>query len=430
MSGESVDVVARTYHTVDGVPHAEDDTYAVTTRALAETLRGIGFVSIAGWTEGPIVPPTITALTPATVALGAPDFTVSVTGTGFSADSVIVWNDLDEPRPSADRADDWREHGRVARAGDRARPSARRWPAVGSGVVHVHRGGGLMATVRLQVFGRALELTAKAAPLTAPNGMDSTRGGWFPLVVREPYAGAWQVNVEGRRDLVLAYSAVYACVTLIASDIGSFCLQLVERTRDDIWEPATFAYLAELRSRTATRRSTSFVEQWITSKPIWGNTHAEGRDGRGVVTALSCSTRRVKPLVAPDGGIYYELRRDDLSGELAGLSRDSPSCRRAIIHDTMISPVPSARRRLADLRLRPAAMAGPGDSKQLDPVFTNGSWPERLAHGAGRHDARATRPGQDRLETQRAGEWRGRSPSSRPTSAYALTMNAVDAQAD
>jgi hypothetical protein len=97
MAGESVDVIARLYHTVDGVPHAEGETYAVTTRALAETLRGIGFVSIVGWTEGPIAPPTITALTPATAALGAPDFTLHVAGTEFGADSVIVWNDDDAP---------------------------------------------------------------------------------------------------------------------------------------------------------------------------------------------------------------------------------------------------------------------------------------------------------------------------------------------
>ena len=97
MAGESVDVVARLYHTVDGVPHAEGETYAVTTRALAETLRGIGFVSIDGWTEGPIEAPTIAALSPATVALGAPSFTLHVTGTGFGADAVIVFNEFDEP---------------------------------------------------------------------------------------------------------------------------------------------------------------------------------------------------------------------------------------------------------------------------------------------------------------------------------------------
>ena len=100
MAGESLDVVARTYHTENGVEHLEGETYAVTDRVLAETLRGIGFVSIDGWTDaagGGAGNPVITAVVPSTVALGAPDFTVSVTGTGFTPDSVIVWNGLDEP---------------------------------------------------------------------------------------------------------------------------------------------------------------------------------------------------------------------------------------------------------------------------------------------------------------------------------------------
>jgi hypothetical protein len=101
-AGDSIDVTARTYHTENGVAHAEGETYAVSNRALAETLRGIGFVSIEGWTDGAIVAPEITALTPATVAIGAPDFTVHVRGTGFTPDSVIVWNGYDEPTTVVD----------------------------------------------------------------------------------------------------------------------------------------------------------------------------------------------------------------------------------------------------------------------------------------------------------------------------------------
>jgi hypothetical protein len=53
MAGESLDVVARLYHTESGNAHDEGETYAVTDRRLAETLRAIGFVSIAGWTPPP-----------------------------------------------------------------------------------------------------------------------------------------------------------------------------------------------------------------------------------------------------------------------------------------------------------------------------------------------------------------------------------------
>jgi len=99
-AGESLDVVARTYHTENGVEHVEGETYAVTDRVLAETLRGIGFVSIDGWTDaagGGGTAPVLASLTPATVALGAPNFTLHVHGTGFVDGAVIVFAGKDEP---------------------------------------------------------------------------------------------------------------------------------------------------------------------------------------------------------------------------------------------------------------------------------------------------------------------------------------------
>ena len=96
-AAQSIDVTARVYHTENGHIHVEGETYAVTDRALAETLRAIGFVSIDGWTDEPIPAPAITSLSPDTVALGAPNFDVHVLGTGFALDSVIVFNGHDEP---------------------------------------------------------------------------------------------------------------------------------------------------------------------------------------------------------------------------------------------------------------------------------------------------------------------------------------------
>jgi hypothetical protein len=53
--GESLDMLARVYHTENGNVHAEGEQYAVTDRALAETLYGIGFASPVGWS--PDLPP-------------------------------------------------------------------------------------------------------------------------------------------------------------------------------------------------------------------------------------------------------------------------------------------------------------------------------------------------------------------------------------
>lgn len=52
-----------------------------------------------GWSATPVPPPlpTVTALTPATVAIGAPSFTLHVHGTDFAPGAVIVFAGHDEP---------------------------------------------------------------------------------------------------------------------------------------------------------------------------------------------------------------------------------------------------------------------------------------------------------------------------------------------
>jgi hypothetical protein len=47
----------------------------------------------------PAAPPVLTSLDPATAALGDPDVTLHVYGTGFAADAVIHWNEV--PLPTA-----------------------------------------------------------------------------------------------------------------------------------------------------------------------------------------------------------------------------------------------------------------------------------------------------------------------------------------
>src|SRR5262252_9722215 len=59
-------------------------------------------------------------------------------------------------------------------------------------------------------------------------------GNWFNAI-RESFPGAWQRNVEIRLDNVMTFSAVYACTTLIAQDIGKLCLNLMQKDSNDIW---------------------------------------------------------------------------------------------------------------------------------------------------------------------------------------------------
>jgi len=164
----------------------------------------------------------------------------------------------------------------------------------------------------VRLFG--LEISrAKAAPGT--QAWSSSSGGWWPII-REPFTGAWQRNMEERTDTLVAYHAVYSCITLIASDIAKCRLRLVEDTDGiwtETWSPA-FSPVLDKPNNYQTR--IQFVESWMTSKLINGNTYVlKQRDQRGVVTELYVlDPTRIKVLVAPDGQIYYELAADNLAG--------------------------------------------------------------------------------------------------------------------
>ena len=163
-----------------------------------------------------------------------------------------------------------------------------------------------------------------------------TRGGWYPLV-SEPYTGAWQQNKELTQETQIAFYAVYACITLIANDIGKLRPRLVQQDSDGIWaETDSPAYSPVLRKPNRYQNHIQFKEWWAMSKLTRGNTYAlKQRDNRGVVTALYLlDPTRVQPLVSPDGGVFYELRADDLNG-----IRDGDELLRVpaseIIHDRM-----------------------------------------------------------------------------------------------
>jgi len=163
---------------------------------------------------------------------------------------------------------------------------------------------------------RALGLTitrkkADGAQLAAPSG----RGGWWPII-KESFTGAWQQNVEVKLDNVLSFHAVFACQTLIASDIAKLRIKLVAQDSNGIWtEVKNAAYSPVLRKPNGFQNRIQFYEAWVLSKLQSGNTYVlKQRDGRGVVVKLYVlDPNRVKPLVAPNGEVFYDLCLDHLS---------------------------------------------------------------------------------------------------------------------
>lgn len=144
------------------------------------------------------------------------------------------------------------------------------------------------------------------------------QGGWYPYGVLESFAGAWQRNVVvAPPATLLAFSPVYACVTGIANDVSKMRIKL-SANNDGIWEEVTAnqPWLPLLRNPNHYQDRIKFIDSWMLSKLTYGNTYVlKERDSRGVVNQLyvlhpSC----IRPLVAEDGSVYYELSEDDLSG--------------------------------------------------------------------------------------------------------------------
>ncbi|KKB86463.1 poly(3-hydroxybutyrate) depolymerase [Devosia limi DSM 17137] len=176
-------------------------------------------------------------------------------------------------------------------------------------------------------FGLNITREKAAGNLTRPD----TRGGWWPRVM-EPFTGAWQKNIEVNLDSVLANHAVFACQTLIASDISKLRIKLVQQDEQGIWtETKSPAYSPVLRKPNHFQNRIQFMENWVLSKLSRGNTYVlKQRDGRGVVVKFYIlDPALTQPLVADSGEVFYELNTD----KLAGLPDRVIVPAREIIHD-------------------------------------------------------------------------------------------------
>jgi HK97 family phage portal protein len=161
----------------------------------------------------------------------------------------------------------------------------------------------------VQIFG--LEIGRVKNTLSPPDN----RGAWTSII-REPFSGAWQRNEELSVDSQMAFFAVFACRTLISSDVSKNRICLVAQ-KDSVWQETTNpAYSPVLRKPNEYQNRIQFIESWIGSKLDRGNAYIlKRRDGRGVVVALYVlNPDRVQPLVSDDGQVFYRLSRDNLSG--------------------------------------------------------------------------------------------------------------------
>lgn len=181
------------------------------------------------------------------------------------------------------------------------------------------------------LFTRARPPTGRPAGTLEPTPANG--GGW--LRVFESYTGAWQQNVVLDRDSVLTYFAVYACITLIASDLAKLRVKLVEQDDDGIWaETESAAYSPVLRKPNRYQNRIQYWESYFLSKLTRGATYVlKLRDARNVVTGLVIlDPDRTLPMIADDGSVFYRVQGHRLIGMA---DQDVLIPAREIIHDRM-----------------------------------------------------------------------------------------------
>jgi HK97 family phage portal protein len=152
-------------------------------------------------------------------------------------------------------------------------------------------------------------LLRKAANFLAP----VSSGWWWPSI-RESFTGAWQSNVTVDAQSVSSNWAVFACVTLIAGDIAKMPARVMKYLPGQmIWEATKLRPV--LRKPNRYQTWPDFIRSWVFSLLLTGNTYVLKERKNGMTVALYVlAPARVKPLVAADGSVYYEISSDNLSG--------------------------------------------------------------------------------------------------------------------
>lgn len=154
--------------------------------------------------------------------------------------------------------------------------------------------------------------------ITRQKALDAVGGTWRNAwrVISEPFAGAWQRNIEEKRGDLLTYPTLYACIMRISSDIGKLPFSLRARDSNGVWtEVQNAAYDPVLRKPNGFQTPAQFREYWIITKLTQGNAYIlKRRDERKVVVDLYVlDPEKVLPMVSDSGAVFYQLQTDKIN---------------------------------------------------------------------------------------------------------------------
>lgn len=145
-------------------------------------------------------------------------------------------------------------------------------------------------------------------------GVQNGSNDWLPII-NEPYTGAWQKNDELKRTDLTSFHAVFACVSLIAADVGKLRIR-TKSVQDGVLLPAKSRSQAILHRPNKHQTWQQFIESWVSSKLLRGNAYIlKQRDIFGEVWQLwVLNPDRVKVLVSDNGEVFYQISTDKLYG--------------------------------------------------------------------------------------------------------------------
>ena len=157
-------------------------------------------------------------------------------------------------------------------------------------------------------------------------------GGDVWHTIHEPSMGAWQRNeeIEVSKNDQMRHHAVFACVSLITRDIGKLKIKTKKKV-DGVMQQCDSRVNSLLAKPNEFQNWQQFAEAWATSKSTSGNTYVlKVRNIFGDVWKLHIlNPERTKPLVDPNGNVFYQVRRD----RLFNLDEDVVFPASEIIHD-------------------------------------------------------------------------------------------------
>lgn len=272
----------------------------------------------------------------------------------------------------------------------------------------------------MKLFG--FEIARKSA---TAQPVPSGSGGWFPLV-RETSAGAWQRHEAIEVDTALSHSAVFACASLIANDIGKLPIQITA-DKGGYWSAIDHDYARLLRKPNGYQNRFQFFGAWALSKLLHGNVYVlKQRDARGKVVALHVlDPKSVKVLVSDDGAVFYQLKRSNI----AAIADDVTVPAREIIHDRGIAPFHPLVGVSPITAAGLAAMQGVAIQSNSAKFFQNGSQPSGILSAPGAISADTAARLKAHWEANYSGANYGKTAVLGDGLKYeAMTVSAVDSQ--